>query len=353
MSAFLCNLVAAYTKKRRLLVISTMKHLLLFLCVLSLLLPVQAQQNPAAQLKVTGQLPAELLKSRSAVIINFPQGAAGQASWEAVAKELHPALRKAGVDAVAYYELGNILSGPDATIGFQRDFQQRQIQNLVFVDKSAKLTLTVAPLGKTGLVDAGAPAWQTTAETPQAAANNLYLAANEAKLHLSNFLIPEVAELFYTTDNVSIKKRLFSYPLDIKFDKLAVPRYAFLTTRSSDSLAAINSVMQLYPYEWGITEPGTTEEVLRMKLGYPYVLLYLYTSQDNIRRFLNYAPNEDAPLELQAGPDTGVSQYKFYIRHIPSGDVYVGAYWDAAADWQTALSNFWQGLRKDQAANLK
>lgn len=352
--AFLCNLGAAYTKKCCPPVISTMKHLLFLFCILSLLLPATAQQTPTGQLKITDQLPAELLKSRSVVIIDVAQGgAAKKERWEAVAEALHPALRKGGIDAVAYYELGNILSGPDATTGFLRDFQQRQIQNIIFVNKNASITLTVAPLGKTGLVDAGAPAWQTTAETPEAAGHQLYLAANSAKLHLTNFLIPEVPELFYSTDNVSIKKRLFSYPLDLKFDKLAVPRYAFFTTAGSDSLAAVNTVMQPYPYQWGITEPGTTEEVLRMKQGYPYVLLYLNTSQENIRRFLSYAPNETAPLELQAGPDTGVPLYKFYIRHIPSGDVYVGTYWDAAADWQTALSNFWQGLRKDQAANLK
>ena len=50
---------------------------------------------------------------------------------------------------------------------------------------------------------------------------------------------------------------------------------------------------------------------------------------------------------------SGVPVYKFYIRHIPTGDVYAGSSWDAATDWQTALTNFVQGLRKDQAANLK
>ena len=111
--------------------------------------------------------------------------------------------------------------------------------------------------------------------------------------------------------------------------------------------------MQLYPYQWGATEPGTAEETLRMKQGYPYVLLYLHTTQDNVRRFLSYAPDKDSPLELQSGEDTGLPLYKFYIRHIPTGEVYAGSSWDAASDWQTALSNFLQGLRKDQAANIK
>ncbi|AHM61546.1 hypothetical protein D770_16460 [Flammeovirgaceae bacterium 311] len=327
-----------------------MKHLLLLVIAVCLLLPVQAQNNPASQLSINQQLPSELLKSRSVVIVDV---AGRQESWEKVAAALHPGLRKAGIDAVAYYELGNVLSGPDATTGFLKDFQQREIQNIILVNKAGNITLTVAPIGKKALVDAGTAAWQTKNATPADAAQALYLAANEAKLHLSNFLIPDFPELFYTTDNVSIKKRFFSYPLDLKFDKLAVPRYAFLTSSGSDSLSALKNIMQLYPYDWGVTEPGTTEEVLRMKQGYPYVLLYLHSTQDNLRRFLTYAPNEESPLELQAGPETGQPLYKFYIRHIPSGEVYAGSSWDAAADWQTSLNNFLQGLRKEQASNIK
>lgn len=331
-----------------------MKHFLLLLLTLLLLGPVQAQQSPAAQLTVNQQLPAELLKSRSVVIINTAgPGGATQERWEVLAKELHESLRHIGVDPVAYYELGNVLSGPDATTGFLKDFQLRQIQNVLFVEKQGGLTLTVAPIGKKALVDPGTAAWKASGGSAQEVVQALYQAASSASLHLSNFLVPEGPELFYTTDNVTIKKRFFSYPLDIKFDKLAIPAYSILKHQGGDSLSAVKAIMQQYPYEWGITEAGTPEETLRMKQGYPYVLLYLHTAQDNIRRFLTYAPDKEAPLELQSGPDPGMPVYKFYIRHIPTGDVYVGSSWDAATDWQIALANFLQGLRKDQSANLK
>lgn len=332
-----------------------MRHFLLFLLFLGLVVPLVAQTNPVAQLKVSQQLPSELLKGRSVVMVAPAQSSsAKKESWEALAKVVHAQLRTVGVDAVAYYELGNVLSGPDAIEGFVKNFQQREIQNILFIEKKGDaITLTVAPLGKKGLVDAGAPAWQTTAATAQQAVGALSQSANSANLHLLNLLIPEDPELFYTTD-LSIKKRLFSYPLDLKFDKMAVPRYRFMSNRSSaDSLAALQSIMSLYPYQWAPTEPGTAEDVLRMKQGYQYVLLYLHTGQDNIRRFLSYPPNKEAPLELQSGEDTGEPLYKFYIRHIATGDVYAGSSWDAAADWQVALRNFVQGLRKDQAANIK
>ncbi|EMR04710.1 hypothetical protein [Cesiribacter andamanensis] len=82
--------------------------------------------------------------------------------------------------------------------------------------KGSNLSLTVAPLGKKELLDAGTPAWQATATSTHALVEALYQAATDAKLHMSNFLIPETPEYFYTTD-LSIKKRFFSYPLDLKF----------------------------------------------------------------------------------------------------------------------------------------
>ncbi|EMR04709.1 hypothetical protein [Cesiribacter andamanensis] len=134
---------------------------------------------------------------------------------------------------------------------------------------------------------------------------------------------------------------------------MAVPSYPFFGGSGTEAPAALESAMGLYPYQWGLTEAGTAEETLRMKQGYQYVLLYLHTGQENIRRLLNYAPNKEAPLELQAGEDTGEPVYKFYIRHIATGDVYAGSSWDASPDWRTALSNFLQGLRKDQASSIK
>lgn len=330
-----------------------MRPVFLLLLAMALALPLWAQQNPVAQLKINQQLPAELLKSRSVVIVDLPQQAGGKKQgWEATAKELHQSLRNIGVDPIAYYELGNVLSGPDAIQGFFKDFHQREIQNVIFLHRTNGLSLTVAPLGKKALVDPETPAWQSNAATPAALVEALYLAATDAKLHMSNFLIPETPEFFYTTE-LNIKKRFFSYPLDLKFDKMAVPAYPFFGVTGSETPPALESVMGLYPYQWGVTEAGTAEDVLRMKQGYQYVLLYLHSRQENIRRLLNYAPSKEAPLELQAGEDSGEPVYKFYIRHIATGDVYAGSRWDAAPDWQTALNNFLQGLRKDQAANIK
>ncbi|EMR04711.1 hypothetical protein [Cesiribacter andamanensis] len=98
-----------------------MRHLFLLLLVVGFYGPLGAQSSPVAQLSLNQQLPAELLKSRSVVIVDLP-ATSKKVSWEATAKELHQGLRNMGVDPVAYYELGNVRSGPDAIKGFSGIF---------------------------------------------------------------------------------------------------------------------------------------------------------------------------------------------------------------------------------------
>lgn len=317
---------------------------------------VQAQQLDLQQLQLNGQLPENLLNTRSVVLIRSLHAApnAEQESWKILANEVHPFLKEIGIDAVAYYDWRNVNAGPDATAAFAEAFRQRVIQNVVVLEqKEDGLQLTLAPVGEEGgLLKAGAPAWQQQGRELPALMNKLRNEVSKAGLQLGNFLIIDRPEFFYTTD-IRLNKRFFSYALDLKLDKLAVPAYEIFVEDGADSLSTLKSIMQAYPYEWNITEPGTEETDLRLKGGNQYVLLYLHTSPANIRRFLNYGANDEIPLELQADVSDDRSVYKFYIRHIYTGDVYTGTYWDAASDWQEALRNHIQYLRKEQAASIK
>lgn len=315
----------------------------------------QAQQLNLQQLQQNGQLPENLLNSRSVVLVRSLHAApnAKVEPWQVLANKAHPFLKELGIDAVAYYDWRNINAGPDATTAFAQAFRQRAIRNVVVLEeKEEGLSLTVAPIGEEGLLQAGAPAWQQKGGELAPLMVSLRNDVSNAGLQLGNFLIIDRPEFFYTTD-IRLNKRFFSYALDLKLDKLAVPAYEVFVEEGADSLSALKSIMQAYPYEWNITEPGTEEKDLRLKGGNQYVLLYLHTSPANIRRFLNYGANKDIPLELQADLSDDRSVYKFYIRHIYTGDVYTGTHWDAASSWQEALRNHIQYLRKEQAASLK
>lgn len=326
----------------------------LFGCML-LSLYVQAQLMDIQQLQVNGKLPETLLNSRSLVLVrNSVQDAnAAHESWKAVAREAHDHLKNLGVDAVAYYDWRNVNAGPDATTAFAEAFRQRAIQNLLVLDKTQQgYTLTISPMGTEGIINKGAAAWQESGAELGNIMASLGNAAGKASLKVENFLIIDRPEFFYTTD-IKLNRRYFSYALDLKMDKLAVPSYEIFQDGDAAELSALQAVMKDYPYEWGVTKPGTDEKDLRLKEGYQYVLLYLHTNSANIRRFLNYGSNDEIPLELQADETDDRSVYKFYIRHIYTGDVYGGTHWDAADTWEQALQNHLQYLRKEQVSSRK
>lgn len=332
------------------------KTLSLVFCCMLMSLFSQAQLIDLQQLQLNGQLPETLLNSRTVVLVRAPANTANTKTeaWKVVAEKAHAYLKGLGIDAVAYYDWRNVNAGPDATTAFAKAFRQRAIDNLLVVEKNGgKFTLTVAPMGKEGLITKGASAWQQSGAELGPIMAELQNAAGKANLQLSNFLIIDQPEYFYATE-IQLNKRFFSYGLDLKLDKLAVPSYEiFMEDGTADSLAALKAVMEAYPYEWGSTRPGTEEKDLRLKEGFPYVLLYLHTSAANIRRFLNYGAQNEIPLELQADIKDDRSVYKFYIRHIYTGDVYAGTHWDAAESWQEALQNHLSYLRKEQAASIK
>ena len=328
----------------------------LVFCFLLIGFVANAQLLDLTQLQMNGTLPQSLLNSRSVVLVKAPEKApnAKKEPWKAVAEKVHSHLKAAGIDAVAYYDWRNVNAGPDATTAFAEAFRQRAIDNLIVVEsKEGKYTLTISAIGKEGLISKGGAAWQQSGSEFGPMINSLQNAAGQADLKAGNYLIIDTPEYFYTTD-ININKRYFSYALDLKLDKLAVPAYdIFVENGNSEDLPRLNSVMGNYPYQWGVTKPGIDEKDLRLKEGYQYVLLYLHTSAANIRKFLNYGSNEEIPLELQANLDDDRSVYKFYIRHIYTGDVYAGTHWDAAETWEEALKNHLDYLRKGQSASVK
>lgn len=328
----------------------------LVFCFMLIGLVAKAQVLDLTQLQINGTLPQSLLNSRSVVLVKAQEKAANAKNepWKTVAEKVHQHLKAAGIDAVAYYDWRNVNAGPDATTAFAEAFRQRAIENLIVVEsKEGKYTLTITSIGKEGLIPKGGAAWQESGPEVASIANSLQNAAGQADLKLGNYLIIDTPEYFYTTD-IKVNKRYFSYALDLKLDKMAVPAYdIFVENGDGENQSRLNSVMENYPYQWGVTQPGVDEKDLRLKEGYQYVLLYLHTSAANIRRFLNYGSNEEIPLELQADLSDDRSVYKFYIRHIYTGDVYAGTHWDAAETWEEALKNHLDNLRNEQAASVK
>lgn len=320
-------------------------------------------------------LPADLLTGRSVVFIYTPYYEQQSISeWEEVAKKSHELLKKAGIDAVAYYNIYDIFSGPDATESYSAALNKRKIKNLIIikwspreedVSRRAEVIVTTFNGSKT-FITLGQKAWITGASGTEAPLNHLYRTAAQSGLKFSNYLIIDNPEFF--KGQISMKgKRFESYWPDLKIDKLAVPYFALAdTTQESDMVISVNkmireenmmldSIMKIYPFKMALVREEREEELKRM--GFQYILLYVNGPGRSIREMLQYTQdgNEtDYISETKSGPQAGIKKipagapvYKFYIKQLYSGNVYLGTTWDASPQWNVALENYLYNLRKE------
>src|SRR5690606_8793807 len=118
----------------------------------------------------------------------------------------------------------------------------------------------------------------------------------------------------------------------------------------------LQAIMQTYPFE---SEPVSFREgeAAWRKTGNHFVLLSVHGKAETVRELLNYESKADQPAytttRMVAGePVTqeipkGQEVYKYYIKHMHSGEVYLGTYWDAAPTWSEALENFILNLKAE------
>jgi len=275
---------------------------------------------------------------------------------------------------VAYYNIYDIFSGPDATETYSTALNKRKIKNLVIIkwsaqeqDVSRKAELIITEFnGSKTFITLGQKAWLSWASDIETPLNELYRTAAQSGLVFSNYLIIDSPEFF--KGNISMKgKRYESYWPDLKLDKLAVPYFALADiTQKSEIVESVNSmirqenvmldsIMRIYPFKYGLLYEEREEEL--KKLGYQYILLYVNGPGRSVREMLQY--NQDGKethyiSEVKAGHQAGIKRlsagepvYKFYIKQLYSGNVYLGTTWDADTNWEVALRNYIYNLRKE------
>lgn len=297
------------------------------------------------KLTLTSSVPVDLLATRSVVLPSLSYE-------EDLLKTVQKAFQQIGIDAVAYYKSDVLLSGNDVSPAFAKLFQNRDIRYLIFLTRQSKdfvVTITAFNL-KPDFVDAGQLAWQIKNSDLNELLMDIFRATANSQ-RKQNFLINDFPEPG-SIPNIIEGRRSEFYAFDLKLDKLAVPKF-----RNE----GMNRELEIffkenYPFEYGLTEPGVASADLR-KQGYLYVLCYVHSRESVAREILDYAtsPNESAIasatypnglLQLKTIPlETGV--YKFYFRHIDTGNIFLGPKWDADTTWQEALRNHILGFKTE------
>ena len=295
------------------------------------------------KLKPGATVPSDLLATRSVVLHDYTFE---QQELETIQKSF----QQTGIDAVAYYANDLILSGRDITPVLVDYLIGREIKYLIFLEKGVGFySFTITPFNnKSDFIDAGQSAWRIKHNNLKEMLGFIYgTALNSQKK--KNFLINDFPEPGIVP-NIFKGRRSEYFSLDLKVDKLAVPK--FENENMDKELEEFFKTV--YQFEYKLTDLATEEKELR-KQSLMYVLCYIHTRDGAAKEILGYdmTKSESAlasvtypngAMQLKTIPSE-TSVYKFYFRHIDSGNVYLGTKWDADVTWQEALRNYIKGFK--------
>ena len=301
------------------------------------------------QLNLQGGLPPKLLSTRSAgfyhhTISNKELG------------EIQLAFQRAGIDAIIYFELDKPFASKDVSKAYSAYLAKREITNLVFIEKSEngyRITITLFS-GKEDIVTAGQPAWSTSHRLLTEALKALGRTASSGQKK-ENLLINDAPETEAVINPIMGKRNEF-YATDLTVDLLAVPKTGDETIdRELEEIFKNN-----YTLKFKMTEPGVTEKELRRQ-GHLYIMSFVYSRGEVARELLGYDMSKSESAFLSVTYSEGQQQlknipgnnpvFKFYFKHIDSGNVFLGTKWDADITWQQALINHIVGMKTELRLN--
>ena len=297
------------------------------------------------QLNLQGALPEKLLSTRSA----------GYYDYRLTTKELGEvqlAFQKTGIDAIIYFEMDKLFASKDVTKAFADYLLKREIVNLIFIEKNDQgYRISITPFSaKENVIEPKQAAWSITNRLLTEALKKLYTtAANQQKKQ--NLLINDTPETDAKIDAILGKRNEF-FAADLKVDPLAVPK----TGDPAIDKELEEIFKNNYPLKFKMTEPGIPEKELRRQ-GQLYVLGCIYARGSVTKELLGYdmTKSESALLSLtfQDGHQqlknipSNTPVFKFYFKHIDSGNVFLGTKWDADITWQQALLNHIRGMKAE------
>ncbi len=331
-------------------------------------------------LNYTGSLPETIRNGKTIVLVNTTKVLAEQTfskTAEPLIDEAHAVFTKAGIDVVGYYSLKQVFAGKDSQYGFSEAWKKREIKNIivlsrvVFQKKNKEVTryviLASAFNRKLSLFTNGQVGWKTQGKDFDKVLSKVAGAAN--KYERKNLLINESPEFFNDVKMVW-GEHVEGYLTDLDFGKLAVPKFKIVDIPNPKPSGVINNLvakqveesnalniknnkvleekMKAYGYEYELVDP-TISDIDLSKNGFSYVLLRLYSPGIDIKRLLNYKINEEQDsyttqiykggnLTVRRIPANGLV-YKYYIKHLRTGNIYLGPKWDADETWGEALDH--------------
>ncbi len=294
------------------------------------------------------QLSENLLRTRTAVFHDYT------VSMQEM-ELLQDYFERIGIDAVIYYEMDYLMAGRDVSMSMAQYLMSREIANLVLVRKSTSgYEVSITNFNrKANFVDENQPCWRDQNRLLEEILKSLSRASSYG-LKRENFLVNEFVENGTGINPIAGRRGEF-FAVDLKVDALAVPKFG-----DEEKDKQLAELMQSYPFKYTLTDPNLSEAELR-KQGLLFVLRFVHARAKIAKSSLGYdmAKAESAIVSISFQEDQAVLKnipaneqvYKFYFKHIDSGNVYLGTKWDADTNWYDALANQIKGFKKELKIN--
>jgi hypothetical protein len=343
------------------------------------LTPCWGQEVSSAELKMmtilnseTNSIPDDLLTSKTIVVISLNNAENEErGDWKKLAKDAHFYLRKLSIDAVLYFYVDDLIAGNDIQGAITKQMNSRAIKNVFLLSqdnvngREQFIGVITSYNQSPSFISNKQKSWKSQTSDLEILFRNLARAVDNAKLTLENLLIIDTPEFFQGIDIIKGKSSE-TFNTDLRIDRLAVPKYLdlpliensnsemteFIEKHNSTNLmrnSQLERLMSKYPYKFKIVPYDYDEKKLSAQ-GFQFVLMSINTSGREVRKFLGYKPVDDIrelnTIRLDMEGNTSEKTipidkvvYKYYIRHINSGEIYLGEQWDADDNWQDAFNN--------------
>lgn len=308
-----------------------------------------------------GSLPESFFDGKSVVLVSSDPGSRPVLSWQQLADSVHIHLVEAGADPVAYFELEQVILSEARQADFAKAFLMRQVKNVILVSrKKESLSIHVGAFSGDGkIINSTALYGITGKDWGEAGA---ILSEIGAAKRSKNLLVIDVAEFPQISNQEtaqSVQKFIPRNPLNLEVFKLGIPlegssaesgalsyfRYDLLGKSQEAILAEqtaqksqIQAIFErLYPHqiEW-LTEAKTNQELVNDRIQ--FLLVKVEGRQRDLMQSMG--------LEPISGEEGSKTVVKYYIKLIVRDELYLGPDWDADPNWEVALSNFLNNLKK-------
>ena len=288
-------------------------------------------------------LPEGLLSKRALVLYD-------ESLTQKELEETQKTFQQTGIDAVAYMITDHVLAGPDPLKAFTTYLTSRAIDFLIFFEREKDYSLTFVRYNNTNdLVDVSAPAWK------QANGSLTEMLRTTYRFAISNQKRQNLLVNDYPETDIALKyfigRRNETFTSETKSFKIAIPKWG--NEKADAELEQI--LKENFPVKYELVDPKLEERELGNR-GFRTVLRFVHTRGSVAKEILGYdltqlANSLSTVYYLNGEADVKTipanrTVYKFYVKNIEYGNIFLGKGWDADLTWQEALKNHILAMRE-------